>query len=162
MGWKFNRAGRTVEQLATYGELRSILAADPTLPALAEPEGAARPLAKLLSAPIRGSEVEDTAARHEAIREVWRIATTRTDGDIRAAVTEALRPVVLKQIGYRPIRRLVEGKTAPERTEDRRAKAVKAGKQFLVSGYDLLNLGAIDTFDTAIEELQEARRQWTP
>lgn len=163
LGWKFNRSGRTAEQLADYGELRAILAVDCTLPNTAEPEATARKMvAKLLHAKLLGREVEDPEARAEAIREAWRIATARTEGDIRAAMTEVLRPVVLKQIKYRPIRRLAEPKPPEERARIRRQKIDRAARQFLKRGHDLINLGAVDRFDDALAELTEARGRWTP
>lgn len=76
LGWKFNRAGRAVERLADYGELRSILAADSSLPVLAEPEGAARPLGRLLRPRYLPSETANVAERNDAIRQIWRDAAS--------------------------------------------------------------------------------------
>lgn len=74
LGWKFNRAGRTVEMLADYGELRSIIAADSSLPVLAEPEGVARPLGRLLRPRYLPSEAANIDERDDAIRQIWRDA----------------------------------------------------------------------------------------
>jgi hypothetical protein len=163
LGWKFNRSPRAARDLADYGEVRAILAADRTLPQLAEPEYAARRMvAKLLHVKLRGSEQPDIEAHHAAIREAWRIATTRTERDVHAAVDEVLRPVVLKQLEYKPLRRLAEAKPPGQKAEERKALIVRSVKDLRDAGYKLIELGAVDRFDAVIAELAEARARWTP
>lgn len=157
LGWKFNRTGRGADFLADYGEMRAVIAADPSLPPIGEPEFVARPfVAKLLKAPLRGHEQRDDDARHEAIRSVWRIATTRTDGDIRRAMAEALRPVVLKQVDYGPFRRIAS--PSPGQVAELRRKRIAAAvKQLRKAGETLLSLGAVEQYDSTIAELAETR-----
>jgi hypothetical protein len=163
LGWKFNRSGRSARELADYGELRAILVADRSLPPLTEPEYPVRKMVgKLLHVKLKGTEQPDPAAHHDAIRKAWRIATERTGGDVHAAVDEVLRPVVLKQLEYRPLRRLAEPKPGGQRAEERRALIDSSTRKFRDAGYKLLELGAVDRFDEALAELQEARARWKP
>ena len=152
LGWKFNRGARTVRELGDYGELRAIIAADPALLQIAEPEFVARPMRKLLRPKLLGKEVADQGARDEAIRRAWQLAVERAEGNSRDAIAEVLRPVVLKQIEYRPIRRLVEKLPPGEKARIRREKIARASRQFLQRGHDLINLGAVDSFDAALVE----------
>lgn len=157
LGWKFNRAGRAVEYLADYGELRTIIAADASLPMLAEPEGAARPLGKLLRPKVIGKEVIDVAERDDAIRQVWRDAISLTKNGTPAEAIKAV-PKALKRADYKPLRRL-STKSASQKSADRQAKIDRAGRNARESLYKLLELGAVQVFDDVIAELAEARHR---
>lgn len=157
LGWKFNRAGRVVEYLADYGELRSIIGADPTLPALAEPERAARPLGKLLRPKYIGKEVPNVEERNEAIRRVWRDAVSLTESGTPAEAVKAIGKA-LKRTDYKPLKRLLT-KSEAQKSLERQSAVTKARKTMTEAGYVLLRLGAIDVFDEVLAEMTEARRR---
>lgn len=157
LAWKFNRAGRTIRDLVDYGELRSIIAADPSLPALAEPESAARPLGKLLRPRYLSSETPNIAERNEAIREVYGIAVKMTESGTAAEAIKMI-PKALKKSEYRPLRRLLT-KSEGQKSLERQAAILRARKQMTAAIHDLLRLGAFDVFDEVLAETAEARHR---
>jgi tetratricopeptide (TPR) repeat protein len=156
LGWKLNQGGRYAEFLADYGALREIIAADPALPELAEPERAARPLGKLLRPLYKSTEQVDTDERDEAIRQVWRSALEFADGNPSKAIKEV--PKALQRCDYAPLRRLAKKQNA-QKDAERQQKIDRAVKAMLTAGHLLIQLGAIDRFDDAIKELAEARKR---
>jgi hypothetical protein len=160
LGWKFNRAARSIRELGDYGYLRAIMSVDPNLPQLAEPEFVARPLRVLLRPKYTKSEEAELGEQHhDVIRSIWRQATERTGGDSAKAIPEAIK--IAKKSDFAPIRRVFV-RSMTQKREAREKLITATAKAFGKAGHDLIRLGATDQFDAVMAELAEARKRWRP
>ena len=165
LSWKFNRAARTVRGFVDYGELLAIIAVDPALPQLAEPEFVVRPMADLLRPKyLSKGEKRDDAARDEAIRDIWRKSLAKADAEPVAALGFIKK--VAKDSDFKPIKRKVTP-TPGDRTRAKEAKIAMAekklrdGAQTLIDEKQFIHLKSV--LDEILAELKsmETMISWT-